>query len=124
MERTASTAGPTFGVAPGGDLEGGGVRLDDRVEERIEPLDAAQIRLGQLDAAQAARNHEPLEFEDRGLEPRSGLVSVGAWRQSVVDRHILAARESTTRAPASARVEMKTSSAISCCAGQRLTRVD
>ena len=94
MERTATAAGPAFGVAPGGDLERGGVRLDDRVEERIEPLDAAQVRLGQLDAAQPARNHQRLELGDRGLEPRSGLVRVDAWRQSVVDRHILAARES------------------------------
>ena len=94
MERTASTAGPALGVAPGGDLEGCGIRLDDRVEEWVEPLDAAQVRLGQLDAAQVARNHEHSDFVDRGLEPRSSFVSVDAWRRSVVDRHILAARES------------------------------
>ena len=104
MQRTAAPAGPSLGVTPGGDLQGGGVGLDDRVEQGIEAPDAVEVCLGQLDAAQRARRHQRLEFRDRGLEPRGGLVGVRPWRHSLVDRPMVAAGD---RRP-----------------GQRLTRVD
>ena len=104
VQRTAAPAGPSLGITPGGDLQGVGVGLDDRVQKGIEASDAVEVCLGQLDAAQRARRHQPLEFRDRGLEPRGGLVGVPPWRHSLVDRPMVAAGD---RRP-----------------GQRLTRVD
>ncbi len=104
VQRTAAPAGPSLGITPGGDRQGVGVGLDDRVQKGVQASDAVEVCLGQLDAAQRARRHQPLEFRDRGLEPRGGLVGVPPWRHSLVDRPMVAAGD---RRP-----------------GQRLTRVD
>jgi hypothetical protein len=97
VQRAAGPTGASLGVTPCGALEGGGIRLDDRVEDRVDPFDAVQVGLGQLDAAQCAGGHQRLEGGERGLEPRGGIVRVHPWRQRLVDALMVAAGNRTTR---------------------------
>ena len=76
---------PALRVASGGDVEGGGVRLDDRVEDRVEAVDPAEVRLGQLDRGQVTGRQQRVQLRDRCLEPRSGRVLVDVWDQRGVD---------------------------------------
>ncbi len=90
MERAPDAAGPTLGVAPSGDLEGGRVGLDDRVEDRIEAVDPTEIGLRQLDRRELTGRQARAELRDRCFEPRSGRVPVDGWDQRGTDGRIVA----------------------------------
>ena len=124
VQRTAAPAGPSLGVTPRGDLEGGRVGLDDRVEQRDRAARCdrryASVSSTLLSAPEAmSASSSGIEASNHGAASSASL----AWRQSLVDRHIVAARDQRPgrrRAPGSS----ETSGAINGCAGQRLTRVD
>ena len=90
MERPTNAPRSALGVPPGGDVEGCGVRLDDRVEDRIEPVDPSQVRLGQLQGGEVTGRQQRAQLRDRCLEPRSGRVPVDVWDQRGTDARIVA----------------------------------
>ena len=89
MQWTPASAVASFGIAPLGDLEGIGVRLDDGVEEGIETADPPQVGLRQPDTCQGARVDQRADLRDRGLEPWLALVGVALWDQPLIDDGIL-----------------------------------
>ena len=82
VERTPDAAGPALRVTSGGDVEGGRVRLDDRVEDGVEALDpvAGTPRSARPRTGLPGREQR-VQLRDRCLEPRSGRVLVDGWDQ-------------------------------------------
>ena len=97
MEPSADPAGASLAIQSIGDRDGIRVRVDDAVQERIEPPDALEVGGRQLDGRQVTSGKALAELGDRGLEPRCAAVRVAPWRVLTVDRPIVAMRVRTGR---------------------------
>jgi hypothetical protein len=76
VERTAFAAVASFVVAIARDVECVGVHLEHGGEQRVELLDAIEVRLREVLARHLAAAHEPLELGNVGLDERVVVVMV------------------------------------------------
>ena len=77
MERAADVPGAALGVERPRDVLGVRVELDDRVERRIDALDAREVRLHERARGEVALRHRRLELGDgRLLEIELAFVIV------------------------------------------------
>src|SRR6266481_10199376 len=68
MERTADMSRPAFVIELGGDRNRIRICFDNRMQQRIERLDATNVPLRQVPARELAGRHRILKFEDTFLD--------------------------------------------------------